>query len=44
MKSGCLANLFPAAGFEPIGRGQHDGVIGQHLGQAGEHVDEVINS
>ena len=38
MKSGHLANRFPAALFEPVGRDQGDGVLGQHAGQAGEHT------
>jgi len=42
MKSGCPTNAFPTAGFEPVGRGQGDGVFGQHAGQAGEHVGEVF--
>ena len=42
MKSGCHTLRLPAAGFEPVGRGQPDGVFGQHPGQAGEHVGEVF--
>ncbi len=42
MKSGGHAIRFPAAGFEPVGRGLRDGVFGQHAGQAGEHVREVF--
>ena len=32
----------PAAGVEPVGGGQRDGVFGQHAGQAGQHVGEVF--
>ena len=42
MKSGCLTNAFPTAGFEPVGWGQGDGVFGQHAGQTGENVGEVF--
>jgi hypothetical protein len=42
MKSGGLANFFPAAGCEPVGRGQGAGVFGQHAGKAGEHVGEIL--
>jgi hypothetical protein len=42
MKSGCHATLFPVAGFEPVGWGQGDGILGQHAGQAGENVGEVF--
>jgi hypothetical protein len=42
MKSGRLSNLLPAAGFEPVGRGQGFGIFGQQAGQAGENVDEVF--
>ena len=36
MKSGHHPLWLAVAGFEPIGRGQGDGVFGQHVGQAGE--------
>ena len=42
MKSGHLPNRFPVAGFEPVGWGQRDGVLGQHSGQAGEHIGEIL--
>ena len=42
MKSGHPAKRFPTADLEPVGRGQRDGVLGQHAGQAGEHVGEVF--
>ena len=42
MKSGCHTRGLSAAGFEPGGRGQRDGIFSQHAGQAGEHVREVF--
>ena len=42
MKSGGLANLFPAAGFEPVGWGQSFGVFGLHGGQVGKNFREVF--
>jgi hypothetical protein len=42
MKSGHLPHWLAAAGFEPVGRGECDGIFGQHGGQAGEHVREVF--
>jgi hypothetical protein len=42
MKSGCVSNLSPAEGFEPVGWCQGDCLIGQHGGQAGGHVGEVF--
>ena len=42
IKSGCHTLRLPAAGFEPVGRGQPDGVFGQHAGQAGEHVLKIL--
>ena len=42
MKSGHPANRFTVACLEPVGRGQRDGILGQHAWQAGEHVGEVF--
>jgi len=42
MKSGHPANRFAVACLEPVGRGQCDGILGQHAGQAGEHVREIF--
>ena len=42
MPSGCHSLRFTAAGCEPVGGGQRDGVFGQHPGQAGEDVGEVF--
>lgn len=37
MKSGHHAHRFPAAGLEPVGRGQHDGVFGQDMAQQDQY-------
>ena len=42
MKLGHLSGDFTAARPESVGRGQGDGVLGQHSGQAGEHIGEVF--
>jgi hypothetical protein len=42
MKSRHHTHRLAAAGFEPVGWGQRDGVFGQHGGQAGEHINEVF--
>lgn len=42
MKSGHHALRLAPAGFEPIRRGEADGLAGLHAGQAGEHVGEVF--
>ena len=42
IKSGNLPLFFSSAGFEPVGGGLGDGVFGQHAGQAGENVGEVL--
>ena len=41
MKSGHHTLRLAAAGFEPVGWGQGDGILGQHARQAGEHVSRL---
>ena len=42
MDSGGLFGRVPAAGFEPVGGGERDGILGLHRRKAGEHVLEVF--
>jgi len=42
MKSGNHAQRLAAAGFEPVGWGQGDGVFDQHAEKTGENVGEVF--
>ena len=42
MRSGGGASGFSAAGFEPVGGGESDSFAGQHGGQAGQDVFEVV--
>ena len=42
MRSGCGASGFSATGFEPVGGGESDSFAGQHGGQAGQGVFEIV--
>ena len=42
MISGNFPGHFSAAGFQPVGGGEADGLAGLHGGQAGEHVLKVF--